>query len=81
MNVQSVLLEGGPTLAWAAVEDGLVDKVIVYLAPKLIGGEDAPGALGGRGFAPIAGALGLRIHSFDRVGEDLKVEAYVHRDR
>jgi diaminohydroxyphosphoribosylaminopyrimidine deaminase/5-amino-6-(5-phosphoribosylamino)uracil reductase len=80
-DVQGALLEGGPTLAWAAVEEGAVDKVVVYLAPKLIGGEDAPGALGGRGFAPIAGALGLRIHSFDRVGEDLKVEAYVHRDR
>jgi diaminohydroxyphosphoribosylaminopyrimidine deaminase/5-amino-6-(5-phosphoribosylamino)uracil reductase len=80
-DVQGALLEGGPTLAWAAVEEGAVDKVVVYLAPKLIGGQEAPGALGGRGFAPISGALGLAIHSFDRVGEDLKVEAYVHRDR
>jgi diaminohydroxyphosphoribosylaminopyrimidine deaminase/5-amino-6-(5-phosphoribosylamino)uracil reductase len=80
-DVQSVLLEGGPTLAWAAVEDGLVDKVIVYLAPKLIGGEDAPTVLGGRGFAPIANAARLRISSFDLLGEDLKVEADVHRHR
>ena len=80
-DAQGVLLEGGPTLAWSAVEDGLVDKVVVYLAPKLIGGTDAPTVLGGRGFAPIANALGLRIRAFDRVGEDLKVEADVHRDR
>ena len=80
-DVQGVLLEGGPTLAWAAVEEGVVDKVVVYLAPRLIGGVDAPSVLGGRGFAPIASALQLRISSFDRVGEDLKVEAYVHRDR
>jgi diaminohydroxyphosphoribosylaminopyrimidine deaminase/5-amino-6-(5-phosphoribosylamino)uracil reductase len=80
-DVQSALLEGGPTLAWGAVEDGLVDKVVVYLAPKLIGGEDAPTVLGGRGFAPIAAALGLRIRSFDLVGDDLKVEADVHRHR
>ncbi len=80
-DVQHVLLEGGPTLAWSLVEDRAVDKVIVYLAPKLIGGEDAPGILGGRGFAPIAQAMQLRIASFDPVGEDLRVEAYVHRDR
>ncbi len=80
-DVQSVLLEGGPTLAWSAVEDGVVDKLIIYLAPRLIGGRDAPTVLGGRGFAPIANALALRIRSFDLVGHDLKVEADVHRDR
>ncbi|MGH2634791.1 MAG: bifunctional diaminohydroxyphosphoribosylaminopyrimidine deaminase/5-amino-6-(5-phosphoribosylamino)uracil reductase RibD [Actinomycetota bacterium] len=80
-DVQGLLLEGGPTLAFAAVEEGLVDRVVVYLAPKLIGGEDAPTVLGGRGFAPIANAVPLRITSFDLVGDDLKVEADVHRDR
>ena len=80
-DAQNALLEGGPTLAWSAIEDGSVDKVVVYLAPKLIGGEESPGVLGGRGFAPIAQALGLRIATFDRIGEDLRVEAYVHRDR
>jgi diaminohydroxyphosphoribosylaminopyrimidine deaminase/5-amino-6-(5-phosphoribosylamino)uracil reductase len=80
-DVQSVLLEGGPTLAWSAIADGAVDTVVVYFAPKLIGGADAPPVLGGRGFAPIANALGLRIRSFDLVGNDLRVEADVHRDR
>jgi diaminohydroxyphosphoribosylaminopyrimidine deaminase/5-amino-6-(5-phosphoribosylamino)uracil reductase len=80
-DVQAVLLEGGPTLAWAAVEERLVDKVVLYLAPTLIGGADAPTVLGGRGFAPVANALPLRIRSFDMVGQDLKVEADVHRDR
>ena len=80
-DIQGVLLEGGPTLAWSMVEDRAVDKVVVYLAPKLIGGQDAPGVLGGRGFAPIAQAMQLSIASFDLVGEDLRVEAHVHRDR
>jgi diaminohydroxyphosphoribosylaminopyrimidine deaminase/5-amino-6-(5-phosphoribosylamino)uracil reductase len=80
-DVQGVLLEGGPTLAFSAVEEGLVDKVVVYLAPKLIGGTEAPTVLGGRGFAPIASAVGLRIVSFDLIGRDLRVEADVHRDR
>ncbi|MFB3739048.1 MAG: bifunctional diaminohydroxyphosphoribosylaminopyrimidine deaminase/5-amino-6-(5-phosphoribosylamino)uracil reductase RibD [Candidatus Velamenicoccus archaeovorus] len=80
-DVQGVLLEGGPTLAWAALQEGVVDKVIVYLAPKLIGGEEAPTVLGGRGFAPVSAALDLRVTSFDALGADLKVEAYVQRDR
>lgn len=80
-DVQGVLLEGGPTLAFSAVEEGIVDKVVVYLAPKLIGGAEAPTVLGGRGFVPIAKAVRLRVRSFDRVGDDLRVEADVHRDR
>jgi len=80
-DVQSVLLEGGPTLAWSAVEDGQVDAIVVYLAPKLIGGGDAPTVLGGRGFAPVGRALALRFRSFDLIGADLRVEADVHRDR
>ncbi len=80
-DVQGLLLEGGPTLAYAAVEAGLVDRVVVYLAPKLIGGRDAPGVLGGGGLAPIASAVPLQIRSFERLGDDLRVEADVHRDR
>lgn len=80
-DVQGVLLEGGPTLAWSMVEVDAVDKVVLYLAPKLIGGDRAPGVLSGRGFAPIAQALQLEIASFESLGDDLKVVAYVHRDR
>lgn len=80
-DVQGVLLEGGPTLAFSAVEEGVVDKVVVYLAPKLIGGTEAPTVLGGRGFVPIASAVRLRVRSFDSVGDDLRVEADVLRDR
>ena len=80
-DVQGVLLEGGPTLAWSAVEDRLVDTIVLYLAPKLIGGEAAPTVLEGRGFAPIRQALPMRIRSVERIGDDLRVEADVHRDR
>jgi diaminohydroxyphosphoribosylaminopyrimidine deaminase / 5-amino-6-(5-phosphoribosylamino)uracil reductase len=79
-DVQTALLEGGPTLAWSAVAEGLVDRVVLFLAPKLLGGERAPGVLGGEGFAPVAQALGLRIRNVERLGDDLMVEADVHRD-
>jgi diaminohydroxyphosphoribosylaminopyrimidine deaminase/5-amino-6-(5-phosphoribosylamino)uracil reductase len=79
-DVQAVLLEGGPTLAWSAVADGIVDKLVLYLAPRLAGGAGALGILGGEGFAPIASAARVRIASVEHIGEDIKVEAYVHRD-
>jgi diaminohydroxyphosphoribosylaminopyrimidine deaminase/5-amino-6-(5-phosphoribosylamino)uracil reductase len=80
-DLQHLLLEGGPTLAFAAVAAGCVDRLVLYLAPKLLGGTDAPGALGGPGFAPVGEAVGLAIRSVARLGPDLKVEADVHRDR
>ncbi len=80
-DVQSVLVEGGGTLAWSFVREGAVDRVVMYVAPKLVGGLRAPGALMGEGFAPIDEALELRIVNVERIGDDLKVEADVHRDR
>jgi diaminohydroxyphosphoribosylaminopyrimidine deaminase/5-amino-6-(5-phosphoribosylamino)uracil reductase len=80
-DMQDVLLEGGATLAWSFVRDRLVDRVVLYLAPKLIGGSEAPGILMGDGFAPIADAAALRIVAVERLGGDLRVEADVHRDR
>lgn len=79
-DVQGLLVEGGATLAWSFVREGLVDQVVLYLAPKLVGGTDAPGVLMGEGFAPIGDALSLRILNVSRIGEDVKVEADVHRD-
>jgi diaminohydroxyphosphoribosylaminopyrimidine deaminase/5-amino-6-(5-phosphoribosylamino)uracil reductase len=80
-DVQTALLEGGPTLGWSVVAEGHVDRMVLFLAPKLLGGERAPGVLGGEGFAPVSQALGLRIRSVERLGDDLMVEADVHRDR
>jgi diaminohydroxyphosphoribosylaminopyrimidine deaminase/5-amino-6-(5-phosphoribosylamino)uracil reductase len=80
-SVQGLLVEGGPTVAWSFVSGGLLDKVVVYLAPKLVGGADAPSGLLGEGVGSIGEALELEIHSVERVGRDVKVEAYVHRDR
>jgi diaminohydroxyphosphoribosylaminopyrimidine deaminase/5-amino-6-(5-phosphoribosylamino)uracil reductase len=80
-GIQDALIEGGPTLAWAAIEAGVVDRIVLYVAPKLIGGTDAPGVLGGAGVRSIADAIPLVIRSVERIGEDVKVVADVHRPR
>jgi diaminohydroxyphosphoribosylaminopyrimidine deaminase/5-amino-6-(5-phosphoribosylamino)uracil reductase len=80
-EVQGLLVEGGPTLAWSAIREDLVDELVVYLAPTLVGGRSAPTLLDGEGFAPIADALRVELRSVERLGDDLRVGARVHRDR
>ena len=80
-DIQNVLIEGGSTLAGAVIEAGVADRFVVYLAPKLLGGDDAPGILGGRGAPTISEAAPLTVTEVTRIDEDLKVVADVHRDR
>ena len=80
-DIQGLLIEGGPTLAWSAVRAGVVDQLVLYLAPMLVGGRDAAGWLAGEGFAPIGRAPRVELVSVEHVGPDLKVVADVHRDR
>jgi diaminohydroxyphosphoribosylaminopyrimidine deaminase/5-amino-6-(5-phosphoribosylamino)uracil reductase len=80
-DVQDVLIEGGPTIAWAVVEGRLVDRMVLYFAPKLIGGERAPGILDGAGIPDISEAISLTVTDVTWMGDDLKVVADVHGDR
>ena len=75
MGVQSVLLEGGNTLAGEALRRGLVDKFLFFYAPKMVGGE-APGLFSGDGPAKMADAGRLGNLKIRRFGQDLLVEAY-----
>jgi diaminohydroxyphosphoribosylaminopyrimidine deaminase/5-amino-6-(5-phosphoribosylamino)uracil reductase len=70
-DVVSVLLEGGPTLAGAFVAAGLVDRVVGYVAPALLG--DGPHALGAAGVGTITAAHRLRLDDVTRVGDDVRL--------
>ncbi len=76
-GVQSVLLEGGPTLAGAFLRAGLVDRVVGYLAPALLGA--GPSALADTGITTIGGALRLQLDDVHRLGPDVRVSALVPR--
>ncbi len=80
-DVQHVLMEGGPTIAWEAVREGIVDRLVLFFAPILVGGEEAPSLLMGGGTPSIGEAISLRVQEVSRVGHDLKVVADVHWDR
>jgi len=77
MEIDGVLLEGGSTLAFSALKDGLVDKVIAFVAPKILGGSRAPAPVGGEGIAAMEDAIYLRDLKIRKVGADLMIEAYI----
>ncbi len=84
-GVDSVLLEGGGTLHWAALEAGIVQKVFCYVAPKLFGGAAAKTPVEGQGVPSPAEAFLLKNTTLTPLGEDFllesEVEGHVHRDR
>lgn len=80
-GVLSVLLEGGGTLAWGALQAGIVDKAALFYAPILIGGEGAKNGIGGEGVAAIADAMTLHDMTITKVGRDLLVEGYIETGR
>lgn len=82
-GIDSVLLEGGGTLNWAALEAGIVQKLYCYIAPKLFGGRDAKTPVEGVGVALPQEAAQLRVQRVTMVGEDVLIESevtgHVHR--
>lgn len=78
-EIQSFLMECGPDLAFSALREGIIDKIIVFVAPRILGGREIP-AIGGEGFEKLAGAIALRDWTVATAGPDLILAAYVHRD-
>lgn len=76
-EVDSVLLEGGSQLHWAALESGIVNKVQAYIAPKLLGGETAKSPVGGQGFPHPDQAIRLKAPTLTWLGQDLLIESEV----
>ena len=76
-EITSVLIEGGGEINAAALEAEIVDKLMFFIAPKLIGGKDAPGPIGGAGIAHLAEAFELRNVKTTQIGADLLIEGYL----
>ncbi len=72
----SVLWECGGTLAASAIAQGAVQKVLAFIAPKIIGGSIAPTPVGDLGFTTMTEALSLERVSWRVVGSDCLVEGY-----
>lgn len=77
LNIDSILLEGGSTLNYSALEENIVDKVMMYISPKIIGGETSKTPVGGNGIDKLNNAFKLENITTRNVGEDILVEGYI----
>jgi len=75
-SIQSVLVEGGSTVAGEFIDAGLVNKVTFLIAPKIIGGVTAPTAIGGTGVAYLSEALELERVTTIKRGNDIEITGY-----
>lgn len=78
-EIQSVLVEGGANVAGNFLDAGLVNKVSFFIAPRIIGGREAPTAVGGRGVAKLAEGIELRNVQVTQHGADVEFTGYPER--
>lgn len=76
-GVTSLLLEGGGEVNAAMLDAGLVDKVMLFVSPVIIGGKNSPDVVGGGGASSLAQAVGLERVKYRRIGGDLLMEGYI----
>ena len=76
-EIASVLIEGGSGLSASALKEGIVDKVIFFVAPIIIGGKLSPGVIGGDGTTRLKDAWKIKNLSVRQSGSDLMIEGYL----
>jgi len=79
MDIDSVMIEGGSTIAFSALKEGIVDKIIGFVAPKILGGATAPAPVGGSGIPFMEEAINIRDWKIRKMGGDLMIEGYIKR--
>ena len=76
-GVTSLFVEGGAEVNGSFLKARAINQIIIYMAPKLFGGNGAPTAIGGEGFTEVDEALQLDIIEVTTIGGDIKVVARV----
>jgi len=81
IGIMSLLVEGGSRVNGSFLDEGLIDKLFLFLSPRLMGDHQALGIFGGRGVSNLPKAIALKEMRTKRVGEDILLEGYLKRDR
>ncbi|MEW6614925.1 MAG: bifunctional diaminohydroxyphosphoribosylaminopyrimidine deaminase/5-amino-6-(5-phosphoribosylamino)uracil reductase RibD [Thermodesulfobacteriota bacterium] len=81
LEITSLIIEGGAEVNASSLGSGIVDKVLFFYAPKIIGGADALGMVGGEGVEKLNDAINLKNVRVRRLGDDILVEGYVNKDK
>ena len=78
MKITSIMIEGGSEISGNALKEKLVDKLIYFLAPKIIGGKNAPGPVGGQGISRIEDFIEVKEISIEKLGNDFVIEGNIY---
>jgi diaminohydroxyphosphoribosylaminopyrimidine deaminase/5-amino-6-(5-phosphoribosylamino)uracil reductase len=78
MEMMTLLVEGGSEINGSFLDEGLIDKLLLFLSPKLIGDTQAVGIFGGRRAVNLKQAILLRELKTRRIGEDILIEGYLN---
>jgi diaminohydroxyphosphoribosylaminopyrimidine deaminase / 5-amino-6-(5-phosphoribosylamino)uracil reductase len=76
LEITSLMIEGGATVNWAALASGIVDKVFLFYAPRILAGTASVPFAAGPGFARVGDAAHVRSIRLHRFGEDFALEGY-----
>jgi len=79
-KIDSILLEGGGSLNYSALEAGIVDKMLAFIAPKIIGGNEAKTPVEGKGLAYMKDAILLQDIEVQHFNNDIMIEGYLRRE-
>ena len=79
MGMISLLIEGGSSLNAYCLDNGIVDKVMFFIAPRIIGGKDSFPSVGGSSFKKLGDAYRLRDVRTRKIGDDILIEGYVQK--
>ena len=78
-EITSILIEGGGRVIGGALQEKLVDKFLIFVAPKIVGDQDALSSVRGLGINRINRLIKLRGLTVKRISEDILIEGYVYR--
>ncbi len=81
MGMTNILLEGGARVNAEALRSGIIDKAMFIIAPKLLGGDDAKGSIGGKSPESLSDAVPLSEIHYTRLGDDLLIEGYLKKQQ
>lgn len=79
MGITSLMIEGGAEVNASALKSNIVDRVVFFIAPKIIGGKNATGAIMGNGIRYLKDAVSIKETSVKKLGNDFMLEGFIHR--
>ena len=79
MKIDSILLEGGGEVNYSALEAGIIDKLMLFMAPVIIGGKESKTFVEGKGIDLLTNSFKASNLKIEYLGEDILITSYIRR--